>query len=85
MKAVLLLLTPMFIDASRRPQMDDKNRSNGEASKAGDLTLAERAYQAACRKLILERRRLGETIVLWRDGRVQHVPASEIPLPEEGK
>ena len=65
--------------------MDDKNRSNGGGSKEGDLTLAERAYQAACRKLILERRRLGETIVIWREGKVQHIPASEISLPEEEK
>ena len=65
--------------------MDSKTKPNSHHNKEGDLTLAEKAYQSACRKLILERRRFGETIVVWRNGKVQHIPATEIVLPDEEK
>ena len=63
--------------------MSDKIPRESITGRDSDLVLAEKAYQSACRKLILERRRFGETIVVWRDGRVQHILASEIVLPDE--
>ena len=47
----------------------------------GDKAL--KALDIAFRKLVLERREKNETLVLWKDGKVVHVPASEITLPGE--
>ncbi len=44
--------------------------------------LAEEALLSAFRKLVLERRKTGDSLVLWENGRVVHVPASKIPLPD---
>ena len=41
------------------------------------------ALDLAFRKLVLERRATNDTLVLWKDGKVCHVPASEVPLPDE--
>jgi hypothetical protein len=43
--------------------------------------LAEQALRSAVAKLIAERRRAGESLVIWQDGEVVCVPASEVPDP----
>ena len=44
---------------------------------------ALRALDIAFRKLVLERRLINDTLVMWKDGKVCHVPATEIVLPGE--
>ena len=64
------------MDSSSQPKTSEKDN---------DIVLAATAYKVAFKKLIEERRRLGETIVVWRDGKVQHIPAVDIILPDEEK
>lgn len=40
---------------------------------------AERAAKDAFANLVRERRKTGETLVLWKDGKVVEIPASQIP------
>ena len=50
------------------------------------LSISELAYKAlvsANAKLVRERQKAGETMVIWRDGKVVHVLASELEIPEE--
>jgi hypothetical protein len=44
---------------------------------------AKRALTAAFEKLVIERRKTGEKLIIWRDGKVCHVPAAEIHLPSD--
>ena len=44
---------------------------------------ALRALDIAFRKLVLERRLTNDTLVMWKDGKVAKVPATEIVLPGE--
>jgi hypothetical protein len=47
-----------------------------------NLTLSEKgllALKEAFSKLVRERRLTGESLILWKDGKVVHVPASDIP------
>jgi hypothetical protein len=47
-----------------------------------EMTWAEKAEQAlkeAVAEAIEEHRRMGVPIVIWKDGRVQIIPADEIP------
>lgn len=62
--------------------MDNSSRSQKASTKESDMALAAKASRAAFRKLVEERRRLGGTIIIWKDGRVQYIPASEVVLPE---
>ena len=41
------------------------------------------AIDSSFRKLVLERRLTNDTLVLWKDGKVCNVPATEIVLPGE--
>ncbi len=63
--------------------MGNSSQSEMTQPRGDFLDLAEQAYEAAGRKLVDERRRLGETIVVWQDGKVQRVLASEFVLPGE--
>lgn len=65
--------------------MDKPSRIRGSMANDNDMALATKASKAAFRKLIEERRRTGGTIVIWREGKVQHIPASEVAIPEEEK
>ena len=47
--------------------------------------LAEQALHSAMAKLIQERKRTGESLILWRDGRVAHVAADELTVAELGQ
>ena len=50
------------------------------------LSIPELAYKAlvsANAKLVRERQKEGGTLVIWRDGKVAHVPASELEIPKE--
>jgi hypothetical protein len=44
---------------------------------------AKRALTAAFEKLVIERRKSGETLVIWRDGKICHVPATDIHLSSD--
>lgn len=45
--------------------------------------IADNAASAAYRRVVLEARERGKSLVLERDGKVVHVPPSEIVLPGE--
>jgi len=44
----------------------------------------QRALNQAVREALLVHKRLGQSIAIWRDGRVVVLPASEIPIDGEG-
>ena len=44
---------------------------------------AKKALNAAFAKLVRENRKNGRSLVIWRDGKVCHIPASEIEIPED--
>ena len=46
-------------------------------------TQIDRAAREGVRQALLRHKRLGESIVVWRDGRVVEVPAEEIEIPPE--
>jgi hypothetical protein len=53
-----------------------------------EMTWAEKAEEAlrrAVAKAIEEHRRMGVPIVIWKEGRVQIIPAEEIPPLALGK
>ena len=41
---------------------------------------AQRALRAAMVKVVEENRRLGLPLVMWRDGKVVHVPANKVKI-----
>jgi hypothetical protein len=47
-----------------------------------DDALIEAAFRRAFRKAVLEHRRAGVPMVFWGDGKIVHVPADQVPLPE---
>ena len=44
--------------------------------------LIDRALAVGVRDALLRHKRLGESIVVWRDGRVVWVPPEEIEIPD---
>ena len=53
-----------------------------------EMTWAEKAEEAlkrAVAKTIEEHRRMGASIVVWKDGKVQIIPAESIPPLDAGK
>ena len=49
-------------------------------AKSRTLTLtekAESAFKAAIRRLAKERERIGEPLIIWKNGRVVRIPASQ--------
>ena len=57
------------------------NKQNGSKVKnMGELAL--KALVAANANLVRERRKTGEPLLVWRDGKVCSVPASEIDISE---
>ena len=49
------------------------------AAAFADGPAIERAMALAVREAVLRHKRLGESIVVWRDGQVVVVPPEEIP------
>ena len=47
-----------------------------------DGTVVDRAAREAVRAALLRHKRLGESIVVWRDGRVVEIPPEEITVGE---
>lgn len=47
-----------------------------------DEALLNAAFRRAFRKAVLEHRRAGVPMVFWENGKIVHVPADEVPLPE---
>ena len=41
-------------------------------------SMAEEALKEAVRETIQDHKRTGDPVVIWRNGRVAHVPASEL-------
>jgi hypothetical protein len=41
--------------------------------------IAEAALREAARKVVEEARRTGGTVVVWRNGRVEEIPADQLP------
>lgn len=48
-----------------------------------DTDLVEKALRRAVADDMIRHKRLGQPIVVWRDGRVVWVPAEEIQVPAE--
>ena len=44
---------------------------------------ANEALLSAFTKLVRESRKSGASLVIWKDGKVCHIPASEIRIPED--
>jgi hypothetical protein len=42
----------------------------------------ERAFRRAFRNAVLGHRRDGVPMVFWENGKIVHVPADQVPLPE---
>lgn len=42
----------------------------------------ERAFRRAFRNAVLEHRRHGVPMVFWENGKIVHVPADQVPLPD---
>jgi hypothetical protein len=59
--------------------------SSGAAKDLRSIILetdqVERALQKSAAETITRHKRLGQPIVVWRDGRVVWIPAEEIELP----
>jgi hypothetical protein len=49
------------------------------AARFADGKGTERVVRKAVRAALLRHKRLGESIAVWRDGQVVHVPPEEIP------
>jgi hypothetical protein len=45
-------------------------------------TLIDSALKLAGEKALLQHKKLGNPVALWRDGKVVWIPPEEIPLPE---
>ena len=43
------------------------------------LVLADRAMREAVRGVIAERKLRGQPLIIWRDGKVVKIPASDLP------
>lgn len=46
--------------------------------------LAEKALKEAVAKVIEDHRRKGCPIVIWRDGKIVHIPPDELPVRKPG-
>lgn len=46
--------------------------------------LAEQAFKEAVAEVIENHRRTGLPIVIWRDGKIVHVPPDELPIRKPG-
>ena len=60
--------------------MDSKKRSKDPTNY---FELAQIAMREAYVKLVREKRKKGESLILWKDGKVCDVPADQIELPED--
>jgi hypothetical protein len=48
-----------------------------------ETDLADRAIRKAVREALLRHKLLGQSIAVWKDGRVATIPAEEIEVPRE--
>lgn len=64
-------MTKSYSMKSKKKPIKKKKLSEGQ--------MAERAARSAFVKLVRERRKTGETLILSRNGKAVEVPASEIP------
>ena len=62
--------------------MTRSNQTNGTPFES-TVEMAEQAMKSAFAKLVRERRKTGESLVIWENNKVCHVPASEIELPDD--
>jgi hypothetical protein len=53
------------------------------AERAGDLDRIGRALRAAVREALLQHKRDGDPVAVWRDGRVVWIQADDIPIPPD--
>ncbi|MBI1976060.1 MAG: hypothetical protein HYS56_00955 [Candidatus Omnitrophica bacterium] len=42
------------------------------------IAKAEQALKKAVRKVIIEHKQTGDPLVVWRDGKIVHIPASRL-------
>jgi hypothetical protein len=59
--------------------MNRRARDVGAILRDGDVI--DRAIVAAHRRVILKHRQLNVPLVVWRDGKVMEIPASNVELP----
>lgn len=59
-----------------------QKRRRDTARLLRDGAVLDRAIVAAHRRVVLEHRRLGLPLVIWRDGRVVEVSAESVEIPE---
>ncbi len=64
--------------------MTTSTESEGDPlSRIRDLPRIERALQCAVRAALLDHKRAGNPIAVWRDGQVVWIPPEEIPVDDE--
>jgi Arc/MetJ family transcription regulator len=62
--------------------MNDK-RQKSVAELVSDRKVVDKALRRAVREALIEHKKAGRSIVVWRDGRVVRVPAKEIRVSRE--
>jgi hypothetical protein len=60
----------------------NSSEANDVRSIMLDTDRVERALQNAVVQALIRHKRLGNPIVVWRDGKVVWIPAEEIEIPE---
>jgi hypothetical protein len=56
-------------------------KSISELFKEG--TPIDEALRKGVRDALIRHKKLGNSIVIWRDGKIVHVPADQIEIPDE--
>lgn len=60
------------------------NESIDIKAASEDGSVIDDSMNEAVREAVLRHQQVGAPLAVWRDGRVQWIPASEIKLPESG-
>ncbi len=62
---------------------DTQHQHLSPAERLTDRERMLKDLRAGVREALWVHKRLGHSVVVWKDGRVQHIPPEEIPTPEE--
>ena len=63
--------------------MTNPSDSRSPAERVGDTDRILLEMRLAVREALIEHRRAGNSIAVWRNGRVEWIPAEEIPGEED--
>ena len=63
---------------------DNEEQDLTPAERVNDIPRITRALQRAVREALWQHKIDGDPIVVWRNGRVEWIPAEEIPVDDPG-